>query len=107
ARAAAGPGRSPPAAARRPGHRGRLLRPAAPGPGGARDHGHDPDRPPAPGLMADASKTPAPGPGDDPLRRPSTGEDPTMAKFVTIGYGDRDGYDRTDPAVLAEAHASD
>jgi hypothetical protein len=30
-----------------------------------------------------------------------------MAKFVTIGYGDRDGYDRTDPAVRDEAHAHD
>ena len=26
-----------------------------------------------------------------------------MPKFVTIGYGDREGYDRTDPA----AHAHD
>ncbi|KOX34132.1 transcription initiation protein [Saccharothrix sp. NRRL B-16348] len=30
-----------------------------------------------------------------------------MPKFVTIGYGDRDGYDRTDPAVRDEAHAHD
>jgi len=30
-----------------------------------------------------------------------------MAKFVTIGYGDRTGYDRTDPAVRDEAHAAD
>jgi hypothetical protein len=30
-----------------------------------------------------------------------------MARFVTIGYGDRDGYDRTDPAVRDEAHAHD
>ncbi|GGJ79100.1 hypothetical protein GCM10010123_06280 [Pilimelia anulata] len=30
-----------------------------------------------------------------------------MATFVTIGYGDRDGYDRTDPAVRAAAHAHD
>ncbi|MFI0820691.1 hypothetical protein ACH4TX_31790 [Streptomyces sp. NPDC021098] len=30
-----------------------------------------------------------------------------MATFVTIGYGDRDGYDRTDPAVRDEAHAHD
>ena len=28
-------------------------------------------------------------------------------KFVTIGYGDREGYDRTDPAVRDEAHAHD
>jgi hypothetical protein len=30
-----------------------------------------------------------------------------MAKFVTIGYGDREGYDRTDPAVRDAAHAHD
>lgn len=30
-----------------------------------------------------------------------------MAKFVTIGYGDRAGYDRTPPAVRDEAHAHD
>ncbi|GII80060.1 hypothetical protein Sru01_50420 [Sphaerisporangium rufum] len=30
-----------------------------------------------------------------------------MAKFVTIGYGDQDGYDRTDPAVRDRAHAHD
>ena len=30
-----------------------------------------------------------------------------MAKFVTIGYGDRKGYDRTDPAVPDAAHAHD
>ena len=30
-----------------------------------------------------------------------------MAKFVTIGYGDQAGYDRTDPAVRDEAHAYD
>jgi hypothetical protein len=30
-----------------------------------------------------------------------------MAKFVTIGYGDRSGYDRTDPALRDEAHAHD
>ncbi|MEV0582055.1 YciI family protein [Nonomuraea sp. NPDC050310] len=30
-----------------------------------------------------------------------------MAKFVTIGYGDQDGYDRTDVAVRDEAHAHD
>ncbi|MDT7788851.1 MAG: hypothetical protein QOF58_7270 [Pseudonocardiales bacterium] len=28
-------------------------------------------------------------------------------KFVTIGYGDREGYDRTDPVVRDEAHAHD
>jgi hypothetical protein len=27
--------------------------------------------------------------------------------FVTIGYGDRDGYDATDPSVRNEAHAHD
>jgi hypothetical protein len=30
-----------------------------------------------------------------------------MPKFVTIGYGDRKGYDRTDKAVLDAAHAHD
>lgn len=30
-----------------------------------------------------------------------------MAKFVTIGYGDRAGYDRTAPAVRDAAHAHD
>lgn len=30
-----------------------------------------------------------------------------MAKFVTIGYGDRAGYDRTAPAVRDMAHAQD
>ena len=30
-----------------------------------------------------------------------------MAKFVTVGYGDQAGYDRTDPAVRDAAHAHD
>ena len=30
-----------------------------------------------------------------------------MATFITIGYGDRDGYERTDPAVRDAAHAHD
>lgn len=30
-----------------------------------------------------------------------------MARFVTIGYGDREGYDRTDPAIRDAAHAHD
>lgn len=30
-----------------------------------------------------------------------------MATFVTIGYGDREGYDRTDPGVRDAAHAHD
>ena len=30
-----------------------------------------------------------------------------MATFVTIGYGDRQGYERTAPGVRAEAHAAD
>ena len=30
-----------------------------------------------------------------------------MPKFVTIGYGDRAGYDRTAPDVRAAAHARD
>jgi len=40
---------------------------------------------------------------------PSTGsrEALRMPKFVTIGYGDRDGYERTDPAVRNEAHERD
>ncbi|MDQ6749003.1 MAG: YciI family protein [Candidatus Dormibacteraeota bacterium] len=30
-----------------------------------------------------------------------------MAKYVTIGYGDQAGYDRTDPDLRAAAHAHD
>lgn len=30
-----------------------------------------------------------------------------MPKFVTIGYGDREGYERTPPSVLEAAHAHD
>ena len=30
-----------------------------------------------------------------------------MPKFITIGYGDREGYDRTDAAVRDAAHAHD
>lgn len=30
-----------------------------------------------------------------------------MPKFVTIGYGDREGYDRTAPAIRDAAHAHD
>ena len=30
-----------------------------------------------------------------------------MPKFVTIGYGDQEGYDRTDARVRDEAHAHD
>lgn len=30
-----------------------------------------------------------------------------MATFITIGYGDRAGYDRTDPAIRNEAHSHD
>jgi hypothetical protein len=30
-----------------------------------------------------------------------------MPRFVTIGYGDRAGYDRTDPAIRDEAHRHD
>ena len=30
-----------------------------------------------------------------------------MAKFVTIGYGDQAGYDRTDAAVRDAAHVHD
>lgn len=30
-----------------------------------------------------------------------------MAKFITIGYGSREGYDRTDAVVRDAAHAHD
>ena len=30
-----------------------------------------------------------------------------MPRFVTIGYGDEEGYARTDPAVRDDAHAHD
>jgi hypothetical protein len=30
-----------------------------------------------------------------------------MPKFVTIGYGDREGYDRTDLSIRDAAHAHD
>ncbi len=30
-----------------------------------------------------------------------------MPQFVTIGYGDRAGYDRTDPAIRHAAHQHD
>ena len=30
-----------------------------------------------------------------------------MARFITIGYGDAAGYERTDPAVRDAAHAHD
>lgn len=30
-----------------------------------------------------------------------------MAKFVAIGYGDREGYERTDPRLRDDAHAHD
>ena len=30
-----------------------------------------------------------------------------MAKFITIGYGDKTGYERTDPALRDAAHAHD
>jgi hypothetical protein len=30
-----------------------------------------------------------------------------MATFITIGYGDREGYERTDPGVRDAAHAHD
>ena|SRR5689334_9419798 len=30
-----------------------------------------------------------------------------MPKFITIGYGDQDGYDRTSPDIRNEAHAHD
>lgn len=30
-----------------------------------------------------------------------------MAKFITVGYGDENGYQRTEPAVRDAAHAHD
>jgi hypothetical protein len=30
-----------------------------------------------------------------------------VARFVTIGYGDRAGYDRTDPSIRDAAHQHD
>jgi hypothetical protein len=30
-----------------------------------------------------------------------------MPKFITIGYGDREGYDRTDAGIRDAAHAHD
>ena len=30
-----------------------------------------------------------------------------MTKFVTIGYGDREGYDGTPPIIRRAAHAND
>jgi hypothetical protein len=30
-----------------------------------------------------------------------------MATFITIGYGDREGYERTDPSVRDAAHEHD
>ena len=30
-----------------------------------------------------------------------------MTQYLTIGYGDQDGYDRTEPAVRDAAHAHD
>jgi hypothetical protein len=41
---------------------------------------------------------------DDRERLP---KDTAMPRFVTIGYGDRGGYDRTAPDVRDDAHAHD
>lgn len=30
-----------------------------------------------------------------------------MATFITVGYGDESGYERTDPSVRGAAHAND
>jgi len=30
-----------------------------------------------------------------------------VAKFITIGYGDKNGYERTDPSLRNAAHAHD
>jgi hypothetical protein len=44
----------------------------------------------------------------DPVRRKiRSWRGISMAKFVTIGYGDREGYDRTDQRVRDAAHAHD
>src|ERR1700693_6189495 len=40
-----------------------------------------------------------------PIRRVARAT--AMAKFVTIGYGDRNGYERTDPGIRNAAHAHD
>ena len=40
------------------------------------------------------------------MRQPSR-EEFVVAKFMTIGYGDQAGYDRTDAAVRDAAHAHD
>jgi hypothetical protein len=37
----------------------------------------------------------------------TTVEEVFVPRFVTIGYGDRAGYDRTDPKVLDAAHRHD
>jgi hypothetical protein len=38
---------------------------------------------------------------------PSGAQEIHMPKFVTIGYGDQSGYDRTDKSVRDAAHAHD
>src|SRR5256885_3553879 len=40
-------------------------------------------------------------------RSPSSRGGRSMALFITIGYGDREGYDRTDPGVPDAAHEHD
>jgi hypothetical protein len=35
------------------------------------------------------------------------GKERPVPKFITIGYGDRQGYDRTPPAIRDAAHAHD
>jgi hypothetical protein len=44
---------------------------------------------------------------DGRCRSTSAREELAVARFVTIGYGDQSGYDRTDAAVRDAAHAHD
>jgi hypothetical protein len=45
--------------------------------------------------------------GDGRYRYHDHQEERIVPTFVTIGYGDRDGYDRTDPDVRDRAHDHD
>src|SRR5262245_51936073 len=45
--------------------------------------------------------------GRRPTRPPMQEEGSPMATFITIGYGDRAGYEQTDPDVRDAAHAHD
>jgi len=54
-----------------------------------------------PGSSPGAPRSPRSG------ARARAREELEVAKFVTIGYGDQAGYDRTDPAIRDAAHAHD